>query len=250
MNIDIKKQIEFGDFQTPQILSDKVCKIIKGYKYETVVEPNCGLGHFLFSCIKCFPRVNQYYGFDINKQHIKLTKSKLRKDHSQIEAHIEEQDFFKKDWDVFFKKTKKPILVIGNPPWVTNSKIGLIKGDNLPQKTNFLKHKGFDALTGKSNFDISEWMLIKLVNSLVEKEATLAMVIKSSVARKVLKHCWSNDLQINDCSIYFIDSKSEFNVSVDACVFVCNFGKKVNNKKCLVFKTIGLSTSYRRFACW
>ena len=34
---------------------------------------------------------------------------------------------------------------------------------NLPSKSNFQNRKGLDAVTGKANFDISEWMLIQLM---------------------------------------------------------------------------------------
>jgi hypothetical protein len=78
------------------------------------------------------------------------------------------------------------LLVLGNFPWVTNSQQGTIGSDNLPKKNNFQSHIGLDALTGKSNFDISEWMLIHAMQWLQNRDATLAMLCKTSVARKLL----------------------------------------------------------------
>ena len=39
---------------------------------------------------------------------------------------------------------------------------------NLPEKKNFMGLRGMDARTGKSNFDIAEWMLIQLIEALPE----------------------------------------------------------------------------------
>ena len=47
-------------------------------------------------------------------------------------------------------------------------------------------------MTGKSNFDISEWMLIRLLEALQGRRATIAMLCKTATARKVLRHAWLN----------------------------------------------------------
>ncbi|MCZ8250782.1 MAG: SAM-dependent methyltransferase, partial [Microcystis sp. LE19-195.1E] len=73
-------------------------------------------------------------------------------------------------------------------PWITNSKQGLINGKNLPQKSNFQGYQGLDAITGKSNFDISEWMLIKLIECLNHRSAYLAIICKTAVSRKILNY--------------------------------------------------------------
>lgn len=55
-----------------------------------------------------------------------------------------------------YRNLPKNCLILGNPPWTTNSKMGQIDGTNLPEKSNVDTLKGMDALTGKSNFDISK----------------------------------------------------------------------------------------------
>ena len=62
------------------------------------------------------------------------------------------ENFFEKDWTGTLSGLGEPILVIGNPPWVTNSAMGLLGGSNLPSKSNFQRLRGLDAITGKSNF--------------------------------------------------------------------------------------------------
>lgn len=219
------KKIEFGDFQTPEILSDQVCDVLLGLgiKPTSLIEPTCGKGNFFFSALKKFPNVKNAVCNEINSEYVgEITSNPLFKKHKKI-IDLKNDDFFKIDWASVTDKIKEPITFIGNPPWVTNSKLGSIKGLNLPAKTNFQGLRGFDALTGSSNFDISEWMLIAMVNILKEKKGSLAMLVKTSVARKALAFIWKNGFSLSRSSIYHIDSASHFGVSVDACLFFCEF---------------------------
>jgi len=141
-------------------------------------------------------------------------------------------------------------LIIGNPPWVTNSSLSVLNSGNLPKKNNFCRLKGFDAKTGKSNFDIAEWMLIKLIESLpIKKASRLAMLCKTSTARKVLKYFWQNNNRIDNSSIHLIDAKKHFNISADACLFVtsiCKSNKNIN-KSAYIYGDLSFTKEIRRF---
>ena len=213
-----KTRIAYGDFQTPPDLSREIVLLLRqlDIKAATVVEPTCGLGSFLVAAAECFDINCKYYGFDINPEYVSHTSTQL----SELDITVQCEDFFAKDWRGFFKSAKKPILIVGNPPWVTNATLGAIGSDNLPEKSNFQGHTGFSAKTGKANFDISEWMLIKLVEALHGLQATIAMLCKTATARKVLQHCWKHDLAPTNASIQLIDAKRHFGVSVDACLLI------------------------------
>lgn len=89
------------------------------------------------------------------------------------------KDFFGEDWkENLARSAGSKVFVIGNPPWVTNSELGQLGSQNLPEKTNFQGLRGFDARTGKSNFDIAEWMLMRLVEAL-PSEGVLAVLCKT-----------------------------------------------------------------------
>ena len=148
------------------------------------------------------------------------TQDKFRDEEN---VSIFEANFFETDWKELFKAFEKPILILGNPPWVTNSQLGVLESDNLPEKKNFQNLSGFDAMTGKSNFDISEWMLINLLESLNRQNAQLAMLIKTSVARKVLVYAWKNNIRLSRSAIYKIETEKHFNASVDSCLLFCDF---------------------------
>lgn len=240
-----KDKVEFGDFQTPRELASRVCSLIKesGIAPSSIVEPTCGVGNFLISALEQFPSIRKGIAVDINHHYTKTVKENIGKDESRIEVRT--GDFFQFNWNRCIAALPEPVLVIGNPPWVTNSQIGVIDGRNLPPKNNLTNLKGLDALTGKSNFDISEWMLIRMLDALTDRNATLAVLCKISVARKVLLYAWKLGLDIGQSAIYEIDAKQDFDASVEACLLVVKFSPNVVSKECLWYTSLasGLSSS-------
>ena len=79
------------------------------------------------------------------------------------------------------------LLIIGNPPWVTNSELGSMESENVPIKDNFKRLNGMDALTGKSNFDIAEYILLQLLGEFKNYNCTIAMLCKGTVARNIVR---------------------------------------------------------------
>ena len=212
-----KRQKEYGDFQTPDALASQVCHTIRnlGVSPKTIIEPTCGKGSFLKASAAVFFECPVVLGFDINPDYVQAATAAVSK------ADIRCEDFFKKDWTDTLTDLQDPFLIVGNPPWVTNSELSSLDSINLPIKSNAQRYNGLDALTGKSNFDISEWMLSHLLKCLSGREAVLAMLCKTSVARKVLGYAWKQGLQIGDSAMYLIDSAKYFDVSVTACLLVC-----------------------------
>ncbi|MEK6699673.1 MAG: SAM-dependent DNA methyltransferase [Nitrospirota bacterium] len=220
-----KTKIEFGDFQTPRDLADAVTAFLRdaGILPSAIVEPTCGHGSFALAAQDVFPKTRQIFAFDINDAYISALRKKIR-DTNSAHWHVTRQDFFTYNWKEFFSSLRDEILVLGNPPWVTNAALGALGSDNLPKKTNFQNHVGFAAKTGKANFDISEWMLIKLLEALDGRRGSLAMLCKTSTARKVLRHGWLNRFNIGRASLHLIDAAMHFGVSVDACLLVVHTG--------------------------
>jgi len=238
-----KATIEFGDFQTPDNLARGICNFLRseGIAPYAVVEPTCGKGNFLISSLETFDSGKKFLAVDINNDYLKELNKRIGS-FSRVDIELKNADFFLVDWQRTFARLPQPLLIIGNPPWVTNSKLGSINSTNLPTKSNFQNHKGLDALTGKANFDISEWMLIHLLDCVQNQNAVLAMLCKTSVARKVLRYVWRNNFRLAQASMYIIDAKQYFNVSVDACLFVCKTGKIAGAKLCHVYKGLSKNT--------
>jgi hypothetical protein len=169
---------------------------------------------------------------DINERYIASLKPILDGEFPSANVDVFCADFYQTNWQEILKHLQEPLLVIGNPPWVTNAGLGVIGGSNLPEKSNFQKRAGLDAITGKANFDISEWMLIREAEWLNGRAGTLAMLCKKAVARKVLLHAWKNSMQIRRSDIYPVDAKSHFNAAVESCLLVCDFVPGYASKEC------------------
>ena len=230
MHLNTEGRVEYGDFQTSQALCREVCDslIRMNVAPKSIVEPTCGEGSFLKAALEAFPSCKTVLGFEINKEYVRRARA--------IEnATVECVDFFEKNWSETLFTLQEPILVLGNPPWVTNSTVGALNGGNLPLKSNHLGSGGVDAITGKSNFDISEWMLLHLLERLSGRTAAVAMLYKTSVARKVLQNAWNRRFHISQSEMYRIDSAKEFGAAVDACLLVCILKERSTSKKCSVY---------------
>ena len=218
-------KIEFGDFQTPSALANEVCALIQrlGENPDVVVEPTAGRGAFLVAAADKFPSAT-LRGWEINSDYVTDATVALRAANVFARSSMACQDFFTCDWEAVLAAQDGRVLILGNPPWVTNAGVAAIDGTNLPAKENFMGLRGIAARTGKSNFDISEWMLIRLLRGLRGRPATLAMLCKTATARKFLRYAWQNDGRIASAALYRIDAAEHFNASVDACLLYLRTG--------------------------
>ena len=231
------KTEEFGDYQTPRALAERACRIlsVRGLAPASVVEPTCGVGNFLLAALDQFPSVERGLGLEINPDYVGRIGSALAARPDGAKVRLLRQDFFDADWPALLRDLPEPILVVGNPPWVTSARVGALGGGNLPAKTNFLNLAGLDALTGKSNFDISEWMIIALLKALKGRNATAALLCKTGAARKVLAHVWKSGLGLGGAEIRRIDAAAFFGAAVDACLLTCSLTPDGAGPACRVY---------------
>jgi hypothetical protein len=212
-----------------------------GIQPASIVEPTCGRGSFLAAAVEAFPSASRIVGLEINPAYLNEARPLLESLDGGARVQLIHADFFSTDWQAMLDGLPEPILVLGNPPWVTNAHLSVLGSKNLPKKSNFQKHAGLDAITGKSNFDISEWMLIKLLEVLDGREATVAMLCKTVVARKALFHAWKEKVRISRSAIHGIDAAKHFDAAVDACFLVSTLSPSGNSSDCAVCQ--GLDTS-------
>lgn len=207
---------EYGDYQTPVDFAEKVCNYLKQYRHITpsaIVEPTCGVGGFLKSSFVF--DANEYYGIEINPEYCDICKNTINNE----KVKIINSDFF-----AFSSKNlirdKRQILVIGNPPWATNSTLSALGSNNLPKKANFKCFKGIDAITGASNFDICEYIILQLINEYKDMNTVISMLCKTSVARNVFKELKRNNIHFSSCDILIFDAEKVFGINANACVLV------------------------------
>jgi hypothetical protein len=212
-----------GDFQTPTRLASEVACLLKKLEITpaTILEPTCGIGNLLFAATEQFPEAIAQ-GREINPTYVACATERV----VSTKVHIAQGDFFQTDWKALIADLPSPVLLLGNPPWVTNTDQSKWESANLPHKhnSNILSLSGIEAITGKSNFDISEWMLLHLIESLQGKEATMAMLCKTAVARKIIKTAWQQGIALSDTHLYKINALTDFDAAVDACLFFTRVG--------------------------
>ncbi len=224
---------EFGDFQTPYSFAKEVCSVLvrDGFQPASVVEPTCGIGSFLEAASEGFPSA-VIRGYEYRSSHVESARKRLL---LSVNAGVVSGDFFEIDWDAELAHLADPILVLGNPPWATNSAIGSLGGSNLPRKSNVDGLRGIDALTGKANFDISEWMIRENLRWLQGRSGAIAVLCKTSVARKILVHAWALSYSVTRAKIYRIDAKRIFGAAVDACLLYLRLGVGSAKYECEVY---------------
>ncbi len=217
---------EFGDFQTPLLLVDAVLKCLKssGKQWSRVIEPTCGRGNFIEGLLKLAQPPGEIQGIEIQDAHADLACGVAKKS-VRTRVVIQRANLF----DLHLQRDVQwsgngPLLVVGNPPWVTNAELGSLESNNLPAKTNIKGLRGLEARLGKSNFDIAEYIWLKLIRELASEQPTIALLCKTSVARNVLQFVFEAGLPIHDAFIRKIDAKKWFGAAVDACLFCVEVG--------------------------
>jgi hypothetical protein len=235
-----------GDFQTPRALTDRICAYLKdnGLRPKALVEPTCGEGNFVISAIQTFPELEYVYAVDTQTHYewrfkmnlLKLSHESLlfqKKFSGVIEFHCDNifTHLFSQRFSSFLDSNRDRVLILGNPPWATNSSLSAFDSNNLPVKSNLKKLSGFDALTGKSNFDISEYIILRMIE-LFSKITTsdqskdeslrplIAMLCKTSVIRNIIRDSPSLGFKLGSFRELRIDAKKEFDISADSALFL------------------------------
>ncbi len=243
-----RSKTEFGDFQTPPDLAARVCSLVarQGVHPASVVEPTCGRGSFLAAALERFSETTHALGVDLSASHVRAARAAVEKLLPAARVRVLRGNFFTVDWPSLLDPLPDPLLVLGNPPWVTSADLGAMGSDNLPEKSNFQGLDGLDALTGKSNFDVSEWMLIRILELIRDREAAMAVLCKTAVARKVLAHCWRRGIPVH-ARIHRIDAGLHFGAVVEACLLYCRTGRSGRARDCRVHASLEARTPSSAF---
>ncbi len=230
-------KVAYGDWQTPRALAKKVCEyhVSRHGEPAIVIEPTCGVGAFVFSALDVFRDVSEIHALEINSLYVSELKFNLLQNAlnspctgRRPEIHIYNADFFEFDFSEIINRCKRldlNLAIMGNPPWVTNSRQGKQNSDNVPVKRNVYGLRGIDAITGKSNFDISEYITLRLLKLSHLNKGGISFLLKNSVIRNVMEKQHVEPLNIGDIEQNLIDASSEFNVSVDASCFSAGFNR-------------------------
>lgn len=201
---------EFGDFQTPLELAVQCLRVLNLPSNARVLEPTCGRGAFLHGAKIVAPETARR-GIEINQLYVEEAASwgEVRRANIFRVSLLEEND-----WE-----SEGPLFIVGNPPWVTSAELKRMGSENLPSKENFKAVRGLEAILGSSNFDVCEYIILKILRELSSLEFTFGMLCKTQVARNVIEYAAHAQLPVSNAACYRIDAKKWFGASVDACWF-------------------------------
>lgn len=212
---------EFGDYQTPSNFTDEVCTYLKNkikLNPTVIIEPTCGIGNFIKSCASEFNE-SKLYGIELNKEYLDEIDSTIPN------LKLFNEDIFKFDFNKLKLNKEDNILVIGNPPWITNSELSKLESENLPEKSNFKENAGFDSMMGDSNFDISEFIILTLINQFKNCNSTIVFLCKNIVARNIFKELVRTKTKVSTIKTMNFDARDVFGVSTSACVLFIQFSE-------------------------
>ena len=246
-----RAQQEMGDFQTPFQLAKAVCERLRfhGLAPSSVVEPTCGLGSFLGAAAEAFPDAGRLVGLELREDYLAEAARTMQGEIANGRLSLRREDLFVVDWARLLGDLPQPVLVLGNPPWVTSAALGRLGSSNLPPKVNSEGLRGLEAMTGRSNFDISEWLLLRLLEGLAPLEgAALAMLVKTSVARRVLRHAFRRGLPFGEAHLFGLDTSAEFGASVDAALLFLLRGGDLASPCCVRWRGLDSTSPDGRIA--
>jgi len=241
------KKRQFGDYQTPPELVEQILNVLEadGFRWDRVLEPTCGKGNFIAGLLSRPNPPGEIIGIELQDDYWKQAVSQFQSDDSRIT--VLHDDIFKISLKTGLHwNSSGPLLILGNPPWVTNSEIGSLEGDNLPRKKNIKGHRGIEAITGKSNFDLAEYILIKLIIELQQENPTIAFLCKTSVARNILSYAYEAGIGIARAEMRIIDAKKWFAAAVDACLFILSVDSQAARYCASIYSSLETATPEKR----
>ena len=226
-----------GDFQTPVTLACQIWSTLDVEKYDVVIEPTFGRGSFL----KTLPETSkaEVFGWEIHQEYYDVVTQNCRRTLDQA-FYLFHQDVLTADVRQINLSEESSVLVIGNPPWVTNTEQGTLGGKNTGRKYNLKSLPGLEAMTGKSNFDICEAIILHLVRILSDHSAVqFALLAKFSVVRNLiqfLKQCPN----IGEFEFHKLDTVKHFGVAADAGLIKFKIARQnLPETPCPIFEGIG-----------
>ncbi|NHK30666.1 MAG: hypothetical protein FK730_04900 [Asgard group archaeon] len=258
-SIDCIKNKEWGDVQTPISFTKEIYQILKshGFKPDVLIEPTMGSGNFIISASDFYPDLSLIYGVEIQKKHIwnffvNFIKRKYTNPDSFQNSgtifHIKQDDIFKHNFLALKNVNEnKKILIIGNPPWITNAELSIYQSENLPIKSNIKNFRGLDALTGKSNFDITESIIIRLFDHFKNHQGKIVLLCKDIVIKNLIKEIPKKKYSIINIKAMKFNSQKIFKKTCNASLLICDLSKDKSDSYCSIYLMDNPNKTISRF---
>ncbi len=222
---------EYGDYQTPLLFAKKVLNYsIKKFNInpDLIIEPTCGVGNFIKASREYYPDV-PIVGIDINSEYI----DGLEDDVENLKLYNE--NIFEYDFSQIIEKGFSEYLIIGNPPWVTNTNLSKFESDNIPVKNNVKNYGQFEAKTGMSNFDVSENIILHIIEKFRQLKTTIIFLCKYNVACNIFEHLVKTKTYPAKINIIKFNAMQIFGIDSSSCILIIQFNENNGKlKSCMV----------------
>lgn len=205
-------RVASGDWQTPPALAEAIVDVLRaqGFAPASVIEPTCGVGAFLRAAARAWPEARQI-GVEREPAYAEAARRGTG-------AQILEADAYTLDWAALVRAQPGPVLVLGNPPWVTRAGLGRLGVVEGPPREPGRGGPGLAGLMGASNIDVATWLIGAWLDALRPGDR-LAVLCKTSAAREVLAGRARRGL-VHAAALRTIPARGAFGVAVDATLLV------------------------------
>lgn len=240
-----------GDYQTPEAFAQAICHYLhhdRGLRPVAVLEPTCGLGHLLQASM--IFDAQQYIGIELNPEYCTTCRNTLTD--PSVTIH---------NADIFGFATRKlfsaaalsgPILILGNPPWVTSATLSALGATQPPKQSAASQGlQGLAALTGESNFDLATAIIMQLIHEYRDSQAYVAMLCKTSVARKVFQEIKRLQIGFKQCELLEFDAHKVFGIDAHACLLLIELDPDTASSpdSCTVYDWQPPQEPQRQYSC-
>lgn len=182
---------------------------------ERVLEPACGAGSFLIAARERFGRTCELAGIEVQRERYGPALDALAARDAALQVSY--ADAYRFDFRGVAWSGSGPLALIGNPPWIAADALGR-SGALQPPRTNRSGLRGLAARTGAANFDVAEFLALKVLGEAMSPGSLLALVLKARVARDLVAGAARHGIVLDVLAREPVDARRWFGAAVDAVV--------------------------------
>lgn len=186
-----------------------------------MLEPACGAGTFLIAAREQFGAKCELAGIEVQRERYGAQLEALAAGDAALQVCY--ADAYRFDFGALSWRGTGPLAVIGNPPWIAADALGRLAAIQ-PPRTNPKRLRGLDARTGAANFNVAEFLALKLLREAMPAGSRLALILKTRVARDLVEGARRMGIALDVLALEPLDARRWFGAAVDAAVLYARVG--------------------------
>jgi hypothetical protein len=182
---------------------------------QRVLEPACGAGAFLIAARETFGPACELAGVEVQRERYGPALAALGARDAALQVRF--ADAYRFDFGALPWAGDGPLALIGNPPWIAAD--ALVRSGALqPPRDNHKRLRGLDARTGAANFDVAEFLALKVLREAMPVGSLLALILKARVARDLIDTAARVGIGLAVLAVEPLDARRWFGAAVDAVI--------------------------------